>query len=35
MADELDVTEQIIVDRLLTLTGDQIQILWPPSEYFA
>lgn len=35
MAEELGVTEQVILDRLATLDGDQIQMLWPPSEYIA
>ncbi|QEP08773.1 ImmA/IrrE family metallo-endopeptidase [Glutamicibacter sp. ZJUTW] len=35
MAEELDVTEQVIIDRLATLNGDQIQALWPASEHIA
>lgn len=35
MAEELDVTEQVIIDRLATLDGDQIQALWPASEHIA
>lgn len=35
MADELGVTEQVIIDRLQTLDGDQIQQLWPVSEHIA
>ncbi|UUX60131.1 ImmA/IrrE family metallo-endopeptidase [Glutamicibacter halophytocola] len=33
MADELGVTEEVLLDRLATLDGDQIQALWPPSEH--
>lgn len=33
MAEELGVTEQVILDRLATLDGDQVQALWPPSEH--
>ncbi len=35
MAEELGVTEQVVLDRLATLNGDQIQTLWPPGEYIA
>lgn len=35
IAEELDVTEQVIIDRLATLDGDQIQALWPPGEHIA
>lgn len=35
LADELGVTEQVILDRLATLDGDQIQALWPASEHIA
>ncbi|NAZ14816.1 hypothetical protein GT020_01860 [Glutamicibacter soli] len=35
MAEELGVTEQVIIDRLQTLDGDQIQQLWPASEHTA
>lgn len=35
LADELGVTEQVILDRLATLDGDQIQVLWPASEHTA
>lgn len=35
MAEELDVTEQVVLDRLSTLDGDQIQTLWPPSDHIA
>lgn len=35
MAEELDVTEQVIIDRLATLDGDQLQQLWPASEHIA
>lgn len=35
MADELGVTEEVLILRLQTLDGDQVQTLWPPSEYIA
>lgn len=35
MADELNVTEQVLLDRLATLDGHQIQQLWPPGEHIA
>lgn len=35
MAEELGVTEQVLLDRLATLDGDQIQALWPPGEHIA
>lgn len=35
MAEELEVTEQVVLDRLSTLDGDQIQTLWPPDEHIA
>jgi len=35
MAEELDVTEQVLLDRIATLDGDQIQALWPPGEFIA
>jgi len=35
MAEELDVTEEVLLDRLATLDGDQIQTLWPPSDHIA
>jgi len=35
MAEELDVTEKVVMDRLATLDGDQIQALWPPSDHIA
>ena len=35
MADELGVTEQVVVDRMATLDGDQVQALWPPSDHIA
>lgn len=35
MAEELGVTEEVLLDRLATLDGDQIQALWPPSEHIA
>lgn len=35
MAEELDVTEQVLLDRLATLDGKQIQALWPPGEHIA
>lgn len=35
MAEELGVTEQVLLDRLATLDGDQVQQLWPAYEYIA
>lgn len=35
MAEELDVTEQVMLDRLATLDGDEIQALWPPGDHVA
>lgn len=35
MAEELDVLPEVVIDRLQTLDGDQIQQLWPVSEYVA
>ncbi len=35
MAEELGVTEQVVIDRLQTLNGDQIQQLWSVSEHIA
>lgn len=35
LAEELGVTEQVVIDRLQTLDGDQLQTLWPASEYIA
>ena len=35
LAEELGVTEQVVMDRLATLDGDQIQALWPPSDHIA
>lgn len=35
MAEDLEVTEQVVLDRLSTLDGDQVQVLWPPDEYIA
>lgn len=35
MAEELGVTEQVVINRLQTLDGDQIQQLWPASEHIA
>lgn len=35
MAEELDVTEPVIIDRLATLNGEQIQTLWPASDHVA
>jgi len=35
MAEELGVTEEVLLDRLATLDGDQIQTLWPPSDHIA
>lgn len=35
LAEELGVTEQVIIDRLATLDGDQIQQLWPANEHIA
>lgn len=35
MAEELDVLEQVLIDRLQTLDGDQMQQLWPPNEHIA
>ncbi|WP_313813031.1 ImmA/IrrE family metallo-endopeptidase [Glutamicibacter sp.] len=33
MAEELGVTEQVVIDRLQTLSGPEIQTLWPPSDH--
>jgi len=35
LAEELGVTEAVVIDRLQTLDGDQIQQLWPASEHIA
>ncbi|WP_434089216.1 hypothetical protein [Glutamicibacter protophormiae] len=35
MAEELGVTEQVVIDRLQTLDGDQVKQLWPASEHIA
>lgn len=35
IAEELGVTEQIVIDRFLTLDGDQMAELWPPGEHIA
>lgn len=35
MAEELDVLEHVLVDRLQTLDGDQMQQLWPANEHIA
>lgn len=35
MAEELGVTEQVVIDRLRTLDGGRIQQLWPASEHIA
>lgn len=35
MADELGVTEEVVMLRIQSLDGDQVQQLWPPSEYIA
>lgn len=35
IAEELEVTEQVVLDRLSTLDGDQVQDLWPPDEHIA
>lgn len=35
VAEELGVTEQVLLDRLAALDGDQIQTLWPPDEHIA
>ncbi|KLI90645.1 hypothetical protein AA310_00600 [Arthrobacter sp. YC-RL1] len=35
MAEELDVLPEVVIDRLQTLDGDQIQQLWPVSEHVA
>ncbi|MFJ2618207.1 ImmA/IrrE family metallo-endopeptidase [Glutamicibacter sp. NPDC087344] len=35
MADELGVTEEFVILRIQTLNGDQVQTLWPPSEFIA
>lgn len=35
MAEELDVLPEVVIDRLQTLDGDQIQQLWPVSEHIA
>lgn len=35
MAEELDVLPEVVIDRLQTLDGEQIQQLWPVSEYVA
>lgn len=35
MAEELDVLTEVVIDRLQTLDGDQIQQLWPANEHSA
>lgn len=35
MAEELGITEEVLIDRLSTLDGQQIQTLWPPGEHIA
>lgn len=35
LAEDLSVTEVVLVDRLLTLNGDQLQRLWPKDQYTA
>lgn len=35
LAEELSVTEEVLVDRLMTLDGDQLQRLWPADLYTA
>lgn len=35
MADELGVTEEVVLLRVQTLDGDQVQQLWPPEEHIA
>lgn len=35
MAEELDVLPEVVIDRLQTLDGEQIQQLWPVSEHVA
>lgn len=35
LAEELMVTEAVLIDRLQTLNGDQLQQLWPNDQHFA
>ncbi|MGP9489643.1 ImmA/IrrE family metallo-endopeptidase [Glutamicibacter sp. AOP33-2CA-4] len=35
IAEELGVIEQVVLDRLATLDGDQVQQLWAPAEHIA
>ncbi|WP_411732154.1 ImmA/IrrE family metallo-endopeptidase [Paeniglutamicibacter sp.] len=35
LAEELSVTEEVLIDRFQTLDGDQLQTLWPQDHYCA
>lgn len=35
LAEELSVTEAVLIDRLQTLDGDQLQTLWPQEHHIA
>lgn len=35
LAEELGVTEEVLIDRFQTLDGDQLQILWPNENHIA
>lgn len=35
LAEELNVTEEVLIDRFQTLDGDQMQILWPNENHIA
>ena len=35
LAEELSVTEEVLIDRLMTLDGDQLQCLWPADLHTA
>lgn len=35
LAEELSVTEEVLIDRLMTLDGDQLQRLWPADLHTA
>ncbi|WP_313812400.1 ImmA/IrrE family metallo-endopeptidase [Glutamicibacter sp.] len=35
IAEELGVTEHVVIDRLQTLDGDELQELFPPGEHIA
>lgn len=35
LAEELSVTEEVLIDRFQTLDGDQLQALWPNEHHIA